>query len=84
MDWNPDMKSAPTDGRQIEVLLSNGAVCIAEYWEGPPGKEEEWGGWGVCMTQSFCRGTMREDADAEMVSWRPYEGQIETEDYLPA
>jgi hypothetical protein len=69
-DWMP-METAPKDGSEIRVLLSNGAECVAEFWEGPPGKEEAWGGWATNMTPSFCRGSIREDCDAEMIGWQP-------------
>jgi len=69
-DWN-DMATAPLDGSTFLAKLSSGREVLAEWWEGPPGKEEEWGGWGICVTRSFCEGTMNEDCGAEMIGWRP-------------
>jgi len=69
-DWQ-SMETAPKDGRQILVRLSNGRECIAEYWDGPPGKDD-WGGWATCMTGSYINGTLREDCEAQMESWRPF------------
>ena len=73
-EWNP-IESAPKNGRGIEIELSNGRIVYAEYWEGPPGKEEEWGGWGICVTSSFCNGTLKDDCDATFVRWRECEQQ---------
>ena len=71
MEWMP-METAPTDGRAIVVRLSNGSERRAEYWDGPDGKSDG-GGWAVELTQSFIEGVMRDDADAEMVGWKPAE-----------
>jgi len=68
-EWQP-METHPKDGSAFVVKLSNGKMLVAEYWEGPPGKEEEWGGLATNVTQSFCEGTMREDCEAEMVGWK--------------
>lgn len=69
-EWQP-METVPLDGRRFLVKLSNGRETVAEYWEGPPGKEEAWGGFGIDVTQGFFDGTMNDDCDAQMVGWRP-------------
>lgn len=63
-EWRP-MVSAPTDGTGIEVKLSTGRIVYAEYWEGPPGRERDWGGWAYDSTASFCDGAFAQDGDAE-------------------
>lgn len=67
--WH-DMKSAPLDGEPFSAKLSNGREVWAEWWSGPPGREEAWGGWGICMTQSFVEGTISDDCAAQMIGWR--------------
>lgn len=73
-EWSP-MDTHPKDGSEFLVKLSNGRVLIAEYWEGPPGKEEEWGGIATNVTVSFGQGTIREDCEAEMVGWKRSEAR---------
>lgn len=64
MTWKP-MESAPRDGAGFEVLLSNGSIVYAEYWDGPSG-----GGFAYCMTSAFRRGTLHADMEADLVGWR--------------
>lgn len=68
MTWKP-METAPRDGAGFEVLLSNGSIVYAEYWDGPS-DHPEWGGFAYCMTSSFCRGTLHGDIEADRVGWR--------------
>jgi hypothetical protein len=58
------------DGTAIVVRLSNGREIEAEYWEGPPGKEREWGGWAWNGTRSFVEETTSEDSEAEWLGWK--------------
>jgi hypothetical protein len=72
------METVPLDGSRFLVRLSNGREAVAEYWEGPPGKEH-WGGFGIDVTRSFFEGRADDDCSADMVGWRPLP-QIEYDD----
>jgi len=55
----------PAEGETVDGLLSTGRIADAEYWEGPPGKELEWGGWAW-------EGDLATLGDhSELVAWRP-------------